>query len=560
MLLEWAVFTLIERRLKINQEYKMTMNNDVNKLLQLVPRLQQAGDFKRLIPALDLLLAKDPLNADYLLWKMKALTSLGQINKNLPLIQKYVNLRSTDTAGFVYLYEYFMETKKLNEAAIALTYALSINSTDERILELLTRLLAEISPNLKKVAINIMTTTRIGHLSCEIEPLLRLLTENKADDCLYIFIANGEPTANAALYSLLKRYANVVESSFWFNFYASRPMLLANDLYAEYPYDLNGSLRGIADEDISGNGFRNLIDIYHNSSAFMKIPEEDLAFAWRWLADRNINREDKIVCLHLRDAQYLNQIGSGHDWSYHDYRDASIENYEIAVTWLIERGYKVIRIGSFSNQKLPISSESYIDICVQRDPRYGDIIELMLIANCDFFLGTTSGPLGLAAIFDTPTLVLNATPFEPPYFPNSRFIPKRLVKEGKNISYLDVSAGKTLSCDNPQKILYCLDNRELEKYNYKYIENSPEDILAAVKEFSVLVENRVLKNTPTSAQLAYQQKLPPSFPGKRSLSMVCDSYLSTYPELFEYQDMPDEMCNNSISKNADLWSASNSSP
>ena len=43
---------------------------------------------------------------------------------------------------------------------------------------------------------------------------------------------------------------------------------------------------------------------------------------------------------------------SGTDFSYHDFRDADISTYRDCVEDLIQKGYKVVRIGADTNQEL----------------------------------------------------------------------------------------------------------------------------------------------------------------------------------------------------------------
>ena len=42
------------------------------------------------------------------------------------------------------------------------------------------------------------------------------------------------------------------------------------------------------------------------------------------------------------------------DWSYHDYRDVEISTYEMAVKYLLNEGYFVIRMGKTAEKKLNI--------------------------------------------------------------------------------------------------------------------------------------------------------------------------------------------------------------
>ena len=55
-----------------------------------------------------------------------------------------------------------------------------------------------------------------------------------------------------------------------------------------------------------------------------------------------------IVCLMVRDSKYLSHssLHKDKDWGYHSYRDSDISTYKTAVTWLLNRGYWVVRMGA----------------------------------------------------------------------------------------------------------------------------------------------------------------------------------------------------------------------
>ena len=59
-----------------------------------------------------------------------------------------------------------------------------------------------------------------------------------------------------------------------------------------------------------------------------------------------IEDKDKFICLYVRDKKYLKTQFSNNDWSYHDYRNADIDNFMLAAEKLTKIGYFVIRIGS----------------------------------------------------------------------------------------------------------------------------------------------------------------------------------------------------------------------
>jgi len=504
----------------------------IKSLLENITIFEQQGDFENCLVAANQLLLRDPNNAEYLLYKLQALDGLGRVTSDLQLLQHYANMRSTDITAFLLLYKAHMALNNTADAIIALAFASSIDPEDIECQNLLTNLLAEVDPKYKTVKLNVLTVNRIGHLACEIEPWARSRV-GIDDDCLYLFICNGQAAANDSLFTLLKNYAHVIESPFWCQLYLSRPLLLVDDYFAQFPYDLHSQLRGVSAFDINIKGHKNLIDIYNKSPSIVEIPPDDITAGWEMLAPYRLYPEDKIVCLHVRDSYYLQKNMPGQNYSHHDYRDADIATYKKSVQTLIDKGYKVIRIGCDTNQVLDIGSQNYLDFCASPPKENADFLEVLLMSVCQFFIGTTSGPLGTAAIFDTPTLVVNAAPIEQPYLRHSRFIPKRLFHEGLEVNLMDVCRGKSLSQDNLKPILLSLFHSEITNNNYEYQDNTEDDIYSAVIEFENRVQRRDFNAELTESQKSYRDRLPNSFHFKGSNSLICDSFLTQYPEIFK---------------------------
>ena len=108
----------------------------------------------------------------------------------------------------------------------------------------------------------------------------------------------------------------------------------------------------------------SLANYSRDTEGFLEKSSLDLAFqeneneeGKNWLKSKGWNEGEKFVCLMVRDSTYLetNEQLRFFDWSYHDYRDSSIEDYLPALDWLTDRGVWVIRMGK--TMKNQIKSE-----------------------------------------------------------------------------------------------------------------------------------------------------------------------------------------------------------
>ncbi|MDA9919898.1 TIGR04372 family glycosyltransferase [bacterium] len=502
---------------------------------QLVDGFNQAAtncDPAEMLHMANELLKRDPNNADYLALKLQALDSAGRLTEDLGLIQKYILAKSTNVAAFILLYKAYIKRGKIYEALISLTFALSVDPENTVCQKLQEALLAEINPKYTHVRINIMTMTRIGHLCMEIEPWARARQEQEMG-CLYLFISSTTEykTANSYLYNLLTQVAHIVDCAFFYSLYLSRPLLLSENAFAEFPYDIHTTLRGVPDMDIQRQGNINLNKIYRNHPPCLTIPETEKKQGWDYLNRFGIRANDKIVCLHVRDSAYLDRTFPSRDWSYHDYRDADITSYEESIEYLIKKGYKIVRLGNETNQELQIISNSYIDLCINRDPFYGDFIELFLLSECAFFIGNFGGLYGVAPLFDTPIIIINGVPVQEPYSKYSNFIPKLLFKNNEIVSLVDICNGKKLSDEGSKPIKYST-GKDLAAHGYHYENNSPKDILRAVSEFEKRVQKDHFDVEPKSLQLAFRDAVANEFCNVESTNLICNSFLEDHPQAF----------------------------
>ena len=174
--------------------------------------------------------------------------------------------------------------------------------------------------------------------------------------------------------------------------------------------------------------------------------------------------DEWFVCLHVRTSTFHSDGEK--------YRNSSFGNYIDAIDLIIGLGGKVIRMGE---------PDSDIDVMYKGGLiNYPDSMlkseqmDLYLIKHCKFYIGTTSGILDTAYLFQTPTLCTNATHFD---FRSSGKYDKVLFKgvvykrTNTNLNFYQMMV-------HYEEIMHHGWQRD-----YLYVENSSEQILAATKEF-----------------------------------------------------------------------------
>lgn len=194
----------------------------------------------------------------------------------------------------------------------------------------------------------------------------------------------------------------------------------------------------------------------------------------------NLTKNDKIVCINVRDSEYLKTLYDPkyHNLSYHNFRDCKIENFELAINYLLKLNYKVFRVGVKKKTFLNISHQNYFDktYSVNRE----DSTDILLAENCNFCISVGSGFDALPRLFRKPILFVNFIPII-----NYHSFCKKDLTICKHLYQKD-----KISIENIfKKKLYGALTEFYKNNNLQVIENTPEEILAATKEMVLRIEN-----------------------------------------------------------------------
>ena len=154
----------------------------------------------------------------------------------------------------------------------------------------------------------------------------------------------------------------------------------------------------------------------------------------KYLKSMGVSENDKFVCIHVRDSLYYS------DNQRRPFRNSSLENYKDLIEHLIKNNYHVIRLG-VKNKLFEFKHKKFLDYSTFENKK--NSLELDLIKNCSFFIGTQSGPLSVASLFNKPILLTNAVRIFESFFPlrknNDIVIFKNMKwkKNGKKIDFND---------------------------------------------------------------------------------------------------------------------------
>lgn len=209
----------------------------------------------------------------------------------------------------------------------------------------------------------------------------------------------------------------------------------------------------------------------------LKFPAEIAAEARELLAQAGMPRDAWFVALHVREA------GPGaHHADLHYVLNARIADYMSAIKEITERGGWVIRMGDPKMTPLePMAN--VLDYC--HSAIRSDWMDVFLLGNCRFFLGTSSGPAYVPPAYGVPCVLTNWwPPAQRPWHSSDIFMPK-LYKTNYGEP---LSLAKSLQ----EPFGYCNSVDYLEETQAVHVEdNSPADIRLAVIEMFERLEKSV---------------------------------------------------------------------
>lgn len=205
-----------------------------------------------------------------------------------------------------------------------------------------------------------------------------------------------------------------------------------------------------------------------------------------------IRKEDWLVCLHVREGGFRN------DWDRRAWRNATIDNYIPAIKAITEAGGWVIRMGDNTMTPLP-KMDQVIDYPFS--PFKSDLMDLYLISECRFYIGSHSGILDVALLFNKPVIIPNMVDWTFGHFykRSDLGITKHVYSfsQRRFLSIKEMFEGPW----SMQELFGSLGE------DYKMYENSPEEIKTLICEYMDSAKVGVKKLSPLQEEANRQRIL-----------------------------------------------------
>ena len=314
-------------------------------------------------------------------------------------------------------------------------------------------------------------------------------------DIFYINTYHYEPIyCNQFLLKLLKRKLKIIP--FWYfgqslKFYNKLiPFKKINDIPHFAFAERNFNSEELKNDKVKYSVKQKYKIITSYEEPIITLSKKEIKEGYKNLEFFNISRKDKFICFANRDSNYLNEFQKGIktmniDFSYHNYRDSNIHDYLFAANELTKDGYFLIRTGKFTDSKLNHENNKIIDY--SQSPLRSDFMDFFLSKECEFYICSDSGISVIPESFKTPIVFVNNPSIRNMSTHNNRgiiILKKIYCQERKRLLKFD----EIIKIEN--EIVHIGSKSFYEKYsNLKIIDNTPEEINAAVQEMKKILNN-----------------------------------------------------------------------
>lgn len=227
-----------------------------------------------------------------------------------------------------------------------------------------------------------------------------------------------------------------------------------------------------------------------------------------------------FVVLHVREPGYHASWHRHHPAS----RNADIATYASVIDFVLAQGGWVVRAGDPS--MVPLTPRHrVIDYAVseKRSPE----LDVLLCAECSYFIGTNSGLSLVPAAFGRRCVLTNWSPLAAPnWYPDDVFIPKLVRRRGeqRHLTFAEMFRSRAA---------WGQFLRDYDSAGLVIEDNHPDDLLMAVQELHEQILGAApLPNAEDEARLRRFEEIVESHDGYVG-SRMSYRFLAKYPELLE---------------------------
>jgi putative glycosyltransferase (TIGR04372 family) len=311
-----------------------------------------------------------------------------------------------------------------------------------------------------------INVSRLGHLS---EDLLIYLNNKKNKRCIIYLSHQDHGVCNQEFLSIIKK-----DFYFFPSFFFEKPIKIINQIREKFGIF---NYVNLVNKDFKKSGYNG----YNLKPIKLSYTKEHNKIFNNFLKDYEL-KKGKFVCFSLWEMGHLK---NKKNFSHHKHRLSvnNFKNYYKSIKYLIQNDFKVVRIGKNNSIKLNINHKNYIDF--SRNIKKNEILDIMLLNYCKFFVTTTGGLDYLAFMFDKP-MIINTPIVDNVFVEKKKIIyllrPHYCTKKKSKININEIMMKKNLGFQPKYQFF--------KKNNIKILDNDENEILDCLKDFLQLINDK----------------------------------------------------------------------
>ncbi len=156
------------------------------------------------------------------------------------------------------------------------------------------------------------------------------------------------------------------------------------------------------------NGDYDVKNLLDQTSTQVQFTHDELKYGEKQLIKMGVRKNQKIICIAIRDGLYLKKKYPNSKFDYHDHRNEDIKNFISSIKYLIKKKYFVIRMGSLTRNKINYKNKNFLDY--SKSKYRSDFMDLFISSKCDLFISNNTGVDAFGILFRKPILHIGSIP------------------------------------------------------------------------------------------------------------------------------------------------------
>lgn len=349
---------------------------------------------------------------------------------------------------------------------------------------------------------------RIGHLASEVDAFLKDRTMGNLGQKRWFLLAPPNQISNLALLEYWKDHLPIIPNPWKC---AILSAMTKHGLMSQNIKHYVLALRGTA-------SYYSIQAAWGKRPPILTLKPEHRHLGQRVRADLGLPENAWFVAIHAREGGF-----SPVDEAAHSYRNSSIDRLIPSIQEIHKRGGWAIRMGDPTMSEIPTIA-GLIDYA--KHPLRSDLMDLILCAECRFFLGNSSGLFLVSTIFGVPCALANMVPASVLGYSGKDISIPKLIWSQEQKRYLSF----------PEIFTSKISNFRMTKlFEYSALipeENSAEDILELTREMLDRLEGRWQENQENNVlEEKFKKLLQPGHYGFGASSRIGSAFLKRYESL-----------------------------